>query len=203
MDRRTALVVEAVTAATGRYLDAVTTLAAAVGATDTLTTTRFAQMTAPLHKRRLAGATSVALLVPATDEEIPAVAAAVALARRRRPHAAPVGRRPRARVRGAQRAARRVDDGRRSASTAPRHRPRPPRSTRPAGPTRRPSPTRTTCSATEGLPPEQRQLSFVLTAPVHGPAGADGRRPFLGWVLMGLRGQDFVTAALARPGRGW
>ncbi|GIJ55024.1 ATP-binding protein [Virgisporangium aurantiacum] len=201
MDRRTALVVEAVTAATGRYLDAVSTLAAAVGATDTLTTTRFAQMTAPLHKRRLPGATSVGLLVPATDEEIPTVER---LWRSRgsgdlrlqpagvgHEHAFVVLSVP---LDGSTMVGLGLDGTRSPAAAAALNEAR-----------------RADTAAVSdayhlirdlGLPPDQRQLSFVLTAPVQGPPDAEGRRPFLGWVLMGLRGQDFVTAALAQAGQG-
>ena len=201
MDRRTALVVEAVTAATGRYLDAVTTLAAAVGAADTLTTTRFAQMTAPLHKRRLAGATSVGLLVPATDEEIPTVerlwrsrgSADLTLqpAGVGHEHAFVVLSVP---LDGSTMAGLGLDGAGSPAAAAALNEAR-----------------RADTAAVsdayhlvrdEGLPPEQRQMSFVLTAPVQGPPNADGRRPFLGWVLMGLRGQDFITSALTQAGQG-
>ena len=41
-------------------------------------------------------------------------------------------------------------------------------------------------------------MSFSLTAPVYGTAAADGQRPFRGWVLMGLRGQNFIGATLDR-----
>jgi hypothetical protein len=47
------------------------------------------------------------------------------------------------------------------------------------------------------LPPDRQQLSFSLTAPVY---AADGR--FSGWVLMGVRGRDFITTTLTRVGQG-
>lgn len=46
------------------------------------------------------------------------------------------------------------------------------------------------------LPEAERQTSFVVTAPVV----KQGR--FLGWVLMGLRGQDFLGAILERAAEG-
>jgi diguanylate cyclase (GGDEF)-like protein/PAS domain S-box-containing protein len=52
----------------------------------------------------------------------------------------------------------------------------------------------------QGLPADQQQMSFILTAPVFGAADGTGRRPFQGWVLMGLRGRDFIAETLGRPG---
>ncbi|MDP9795036.1 signal transduction histidine kinase [Catenuloplanes nepalensis] len=46
---------------------------------------------------------------------------------------------------------------------------------------------------------EMRQLSFVVTAPVFS-APEPGVREFAGWVLMGLRGSDFLTGALDTGG---
>jgi signal transduction histidine kinase len=201
LDRRTALVVEAVGAATGRYLDTVTTLAAGVGAVDTLTATRFAQMVQPLHDLRLAGATSISLLVPAADEEITDVQRlwrsrgvtdlTLAPAGVGHEHAFVVLSVP---LDGSAQTGLGLDGTGSPAAAAALNE------------------ARRADSATvsdayhlirdQRLPPDRRQLSFVLTAPVHGPAGADGRRPFLGWITMGLRGQDFVTAALARAGQG-
>ena len=42
------------------------------------------------------------------------------------------------------------------------------------------------------LPPEERQTSFSMTAPVAGPDGE-----LLGWVLLGIRGQDFMGGVLS------
>ncbi|WP_309647696.1 ATP-binding protein [Nocardioides sp.] len=46
----------------------------------------------------------------------------------------------------------------------------------------------------QSLPPEERQTSFSMTAPVL-RAGVDGDR-LLGWVLLGIRGQDFMGSVL-------
>ncbi|GIJ67128.1 hypothetical protein Voc01_020450 [Virgisporangium ochraceum] len=201
VDRRTTLVADAVTAATGRYLDTITTLAASVGATDTLTTTRFSRMVEPLNYQRLAGATSIGFLVPAADEEIPAVQAlwrsrgaadlTLAPVGTGHEHAFVVLSVP---LDGSTQSGLGLDGTGSPAAAAALN------EARRAG-------TATVSDAyhllrDRQLPPEQRQLSFVLTAPVHGPVAADGRRPFLGWVLMGLRGQDFVTTALAGAGQG-
>jgi signal transduction histidine kinase/CHASE1-domain containing sensor protein len=52
-----------------------------------------------------------------------------------------------------------------------------------------------------GVPSEGRQLSFVVTAPVLTP-NATGVREVAGWVLMGLRGRDFLTGALRNDSAG-
>lgn len=199
IDRRTVLLAEAVTAATGRYLDTVTTLAASVGATDELTSARFSQMVEPLQHLRLAGATSIAFLVPATDEEIPAVQRlwrsrgsnlTLAPAGAGHEHAFVVLSVP---LDGSAQTGLGLDGTASPAAASALN------EARRAG-------TATVSDAyhlirDQDLPPDQRQLSFVLTAPVYGPAGADGRQPFLGWVNLGLRGQDFVTTALDMAGQ--
>jgi PAS domain S-box-containing protein len=46
------------------------------------------------------------------------------------------------------------------------------------------------------LPADQQQLSFLLAAPVRASAAADAA--VLGWVVIGLRGQDFVRRTLSQ-----
>ncbi|GAA2697480.1 ATP-binding protein [Actinoplanes palleronii] len=195
--RRTSLVVEAVSGETRRYVDTLRTVAAAAGAFTTLTASKFAQATQPLEQMRLAGATSIVFLVPVTDAELTSVQA---LWRSRgvpgltllpsgaaRQHIFSVLNNP-------------LD-----AMTTPRSG---------VDITQAPAPTQALAEARrtgqvtistpyqliidQGLPPERRQPSFSLTAPVHGPPDAQGDRPFLGWVLMGVRGRDFVGATLDR-----
>jgi hypothetical protein len=67
--RRTTLVAEAVSSETGRYVDTLRLVAAATGSYVTLTASKFAQATQPLGQMRLAGATSIVFLIPATDAE--------------------------------------------------------------------------------------------------------------------------------------
>ncbi|WP_153054432.1 ATP-binding protein [Planomonospora sphaerica] len=195
IDQRTALVTEVVKAETGRYVDTLRTVAAAAGAFTPLTKAAFTQAVTPLEQTRLAGATSIAFMVPATDEQIPAVQA-------------------RWRSRGASGL---VLDAKGSGhehvfsifshpldgSTAPATGID---ATQAAAPAHALTESRRSGQVTVSdtyqlirdthLPASQRQLSFVLTAPVYGPAAVDGRRPFVGWVLMGLRGQDFIGATL-------
>ncbi|MFI5953702.1 ATP-binding protein [Cryptosporangium sp. NPDC051539] len=192
MDGRTDLTTAAVRTEIDRYLDQMRTLAAALGAQEVLTAATFARMTAPLKPMGLSGATSVVFLVPVPDA---GVAAAQTEWRRRgatglviKPH----GTGPHVvgvlatRLDGQTAvAAQGVDITRAPAPYAA------------AADARRRG--TVTVSDTyqlivdQQLPAAKRQYSFVLTAPVTG-AGGD----FRGWVMMGLRGQDFARATLSR-----
>ncbi len=197
LQRRARLVAEAVTAESRRYEDALVTVAAAAGAFEPLTATKFTQVTASLEQMRLAGVTSVAYLVAARDDEIATVQA-------------------RWRDRGVP------DLALRPVGTGKEHifsvliqsldglpSPRPGIDATQSGPASRAltEARRTGRTAVsdpyqliidQQLPAAQRQMSFIVTVPVYGPADAYGRREFRGWVLMGLRGQDFIGAALTR-----
>ena len=48
------------------------------------------------------------------------------------------------------------------------------------------------------LPTTQRQLSFVLAAPVRAGGVQPGTPEVLGWVVMSLRGRDFITTTLQK-----
>jgi signal transduction histidine kinase/CHASE1-domain containing sensor protein len=195
--RRTALVAEAVSSETGRYVDTLRTVAAATGAFTTLTASKFAEATQPLKQMRLAGATSIAFLIPATDAEL---SSAQRLWRSRGTPGLTL-----------------VPAGATSQHIfSVFYLPMDGAITPPLGidVTPAPAPTQAMNEARRtgqvaistayqlivdrNLPPERRQPSFSLTAPVRGPPDARGNRPFLGWVLMGLRGQDFVGATLDR-----
>jgi diguanylate cyclase (GGDEF)-like protein len=52
------------------------------------------------------------------------------------------------------------------------------------------------------LPAAEQQLSFVLAAPVKGGLGTPDEGVFRGWVMMGMRGGDFMTEALRNTARG-
>lgn len=52
----------------------------------------------------------------------------------------------------------------------------------------------------QDLPAADRQTSFSMTAPVWGTAGAG--RELRGWVIMGIRGQDFVGTVLRQAAQG-
>lgn len=197
----TTLAAEAVVAEARRYVDTVQTVAAAVGAVDNLTAAKFAQVTRPLQTIGLAGAASIGFLVPATDDQIGAVQA-------------------RWRARGVPDLVLDAQGDAREHIFTTFYESldgiAPPMlgtdlSQSPA-PTRALDEARRTGGVTvsdtyqllrdRNLPPDKRQLSFVLAAPVYAVGSADDSRPFRGWVLMGLRGQDFIGVALSRIARG-
>jgi signal transduction histidine kinase/CHASE1-domain containing sensor protein len=200
MNRRATLVTDAVAAESGRYADALRLLAAGLGAHERLTKPEFDQTTRALQDMRLAGATSIALMVTATDEQIPRVQEfwrrrgvpdlVLDAKGRGKEHIFSVFSRP---LDGSTRPAIGID-----ASQAAE-------SARALAVARRSG--QVTVSDTyrlirdRYLPPERRQLSFVLTAPVYGQAEG-ARRPFIGWVLMGVRGRDFIDATLRRTAQG-
>ncbi|GII19831.1 ATP-binding protein [Planomonospora parontospora] len=200
LDRRATLITDAVAAESGRYADALRLLAAALGSHERLTKPEFDQTTRVLEDMRLAGATSIALMVPATDEQIPRVQEfwrrrgvpdlVLNAEGREREHVFSVLSRS---LDGSTRTATGID-----ASQAAE-------SARALAVARRSG--QVTVSDTyllirdRHLPPERRQLSFVLTAPVYGRVEGD-RRPFVGWVLMGVRGRDFIDATLRRTTQG-
>lgn len=192
LERRTSAAADAVTSEAGRYVDTLRTVAASLGAFEPLTAAKFAAVVRPLSDMGLAGATSIAFLVPAAETDI---AATQALWRTRgvpqlelqprgsgREHMFAVFSVP---LDGTSRPRYGID-----ASQAP-------------APAQALAEARRTGRVAispayqliidRDLPAEQRQLSFSLTAPVH---AADGG--FRGWVLMGLRGRDFIAAILDR-----
>lgn len=193
MDRHTAAAAAAVQAETRRYVDTLRTAAAAVGAQQELTATEYATLTAPLHQLRLAGATSIVLVVPATDGEVSRVqrtwrdrgATDLTLTPRGTgQHAFSVlaaslnggaGQTGLDLMQAAAPAAA-LAESRRSGQVA--------------------------VSDTyqllvdRDLAPERRQNSFVLTAPIYQGVG----QSFLGWLLLGIHGQDFMGGTLRAAG---
>jgi PAS domain S-box-containing protein len=200
LQRRASQVTAAVQAEVNRYLDALSTTAAAAGAHDTLTNAKFQQLSAPLAGMRLSGATSVGFLVPAAEDRI---AATEQLWRDRgaadlrlRPvgsgeHIFPVM----VRVLDALLAPRAGIDATQS---------RPLWDTlRAARETGRPAVSEPySLVVDQDLPPSQRQLSFTLAAPVYGLPGPEGAREFQGWVTMGLRSRNFLGTVLPALGDG-
>jgi PAS domain S-box-containing protein len=195
MDRRTAAAAAAVQAETRRYVDTLLTTAAAVGAQQTLTASEYATLTAPLHSMRLAGATSIALIVPATDGEIPRVErtwrdrgmpdlrlhpqgagdhafSVLAAALDGTPAQAGLDVMQAAAPAAALAEARRS----RQVSVSPTYQ----------------------LLVDRSRPAAERQNSFVLAAPVYQGVG----QTFLGWLLFGVRGQDFMGATLQAAGTG-
>ncbi|MDP9794178.1 PAS domain S-box-containing protein [Catenuloplanes nepalensis] len=195
LQRRASVVTARVAAEARRYTDSVSMAAAALGWRETLTAKSFAEVAEPIARMRLPGASSVVFLAAADSD---GVNAAQRLWRSRgatdlvlTPAATggehlfsifsqPLDDAPPARTGvdlaqapAPSHALREARDGRRIIVSDAYH-----------------------LLRDRSVPAAARQLSFVVTAPVLAPAGADGRRAFRGWVLMGLRGQDFIGVAL-------
>ncbi|MEV0128645.1 ATP-binding protein [Dactylosporangium sp. NPDC050688] len=197
LDRKVSAIAADIAHETGRYVDTLRTVVAAAGAFEPLTAEKFGQAAEPLRRMGLAGATSIGFLVPAQDGDVERVQA---LWRQRGvPDLAlePKGPGPAHIFSIFSEPFDDTTGGTLGVDV-----------TQAATPTRALAESRRTGEATvsdtyllirdQGLPEDQRQQSFVLTAPVYGTAAPGAARPFLGWVMMGLRGQDFIAAAVRR-----
>jgi signal transduction histidine kinase len=201
MERRATTARDAVTVETTRYVNAVEDVAASLGAQADLRTADFQDITAPLADQRLHGAVGIGFVVPATDDRIAATQTYW-----RGQGAEDLLLRP-------------VGTGRvhlfdvfgRSLDGAPRMRPGLDLSQLAAPSLALQEARRAGVVAVSstylllgdrGLPSDRQHLAFILAAPVYGPNGADGYRPFRGWVLMGLRGQDFIEETLRSTTQG-
>jgi signal transduction histidine kinase len=197
MDQRAQAVDNATSAETRRYTDTISDLAAAVGAQSELSAADFATLTSRTSRERLPGASGVLLVVPARSDEVGSVQA---LWRSRgntdltlQPHGGDSG------------------TGEHLFSVlnhpldgTPPHTGRD--MTAAIEPTRALHLARSTGQVTASgtyillkdrqLPADQQQSSFVLAAPVYGGQGTPDAAQFRGWIMMGLRGGDFITETL-------
>jgi signal transduction histidine kinase len=184
-----------------RYLDSLRTVAAALGTHTTLTYDDFAATTAPMHEAGLVGATSVAFVAAADDARVAAVQQywrerGVANLELRpegtgREHLFSIFSRP---LDGTAPRPAGTDVSQLAEPTAALN------EARRAG---RPAVSDTYVLLRDrALPPDRRQLSFVLTAPAYGAPGPGGQQEFKGWVVLGLRGQDFAGGVLTRATHG-
>jgi signal transduction histidine kinase len=199
LTQQTMIVSQVVSAEVRRYSTSLTDLAAAVGAQARLEASEFTAITAPVDRDRLPGATGVALVVPSTTAEIPAVQAlwrgrgATGLKLAPAPgdqHMFVVLSRA---IDGTS-----SDPGRDLAATQ-----EPVDAMRAARDSHEVATSRTYRLLRDaGLPAGQQQLSFVLTAPVYAtsPAAPDNGR-FRGWLTMGLRGGDFLRSTIGLVAR--
>ena len=196
MDQRTAVARAAVLTETGRYLALIEAVAAGISTGDRFTGAAFTTAVAPLGNAGLLGATSVAFVVPAAAGEIPA-----AQSRWRSRGAAGLVLSPQpGAVRhfftvftrslgdsAAPSAGLDVAASRQGSSALIESR----RTGRPA------VSDVYVLLADRGLAPADQQLSFIFAAPVTA-AGGD----FLGWVALGVHGQDFLGAVLSTASQG-
>ena len=198
LDQRTTMVAQTLSAEMRRYSTSLLDLAAAVGAQADLVTREFEAITAATDRQRLPGATGVALVVPATTEQVPRVQAAW-----RRAGSPGLLLRP---VPGSATGhlfvvlSRAIDgsptsDGQDLAAS--------PEAAAALGRAREGHQVAVSAGyrllQDAAVPAEEQQVGFVLAAPVYAtsPAAADAGR-FRGWMVMALRGGDFLRDAIGR-----
>ena len=196
LERRASLVTQAVQSEVDRYEDALALVAAAAGSTPELTREQFDASVAPLQRMGLAGATSIVFFSPPVgDDEV------ASLQRRwRRLGATGLTLVPAAGLdehvfsvmRQSLDGSERVPPGLDIAAA-----PAPYAAMQEAAAQDRTSITPPyTLLIDSDLPAEERQTSFSITVPVR--HGGDLR----GWVLMGIRGQDFAGGVMTRAAQG-
>ena len=201
LDGRAALAEAAVDTEVHRYLDALRTVAGALGGYDDLTYDQFQATTAPLRDAGLVGASSVVMVVSVADGD---VSATEAYWRQRgapelefkaqgtgHEHLLTVFARP---LDAQPSSAPGMDVSQSAEPTAALNESR--RSGEPS------VSDAYVLLRDRGLRIEEQQLSFILTAPVYGLPDVAGQRAFRGWVLMGLRGHDFIGGVLDEAAQG-
>jgi diguanylate cyclase (GGDEF)-like protein len=200
MDHYIADISEVIVDQVSHYGDALTDLAAGISSQDRFTNTDFNAMTAALNPVRLPGASGVAFVVPASDEQIPDTEAywrsrgAVGLSLYKT--GADVRHKfvifSRSFTGSAQNPGRDL-------SAQPE--------TEDALRIARETGAFTLSRAhvllrDRILPPDQQQMSFTLAVPVYGRPGTARAGIVLGWVTMGVRGGDFLTQVLHSESQG-
>ncbi|BBH70059.1 hypothetical protein ACTI_67440 [Actinoplanes sp. OR16] len=194
-DQQSARVAEAVTDEVRRYSDYLTSLAASVGAQQTLEAGEFAAIAAPIDRANLPGVTGVAYVVAATPAQTAQVQAYwrahgadglvlqpgdtdrgqhlfIVLGRSSDARPTPVGRDLTATPAAAS-AMRAAQQRRTLIMSATYH-----------------------LIKDRALPAEQQQASFALAAAIHATAPAQDAGEFRGWLLLGLRAGDFLRATV-------
>ncbi len=197
MDRRTELVQRGIASETARYLESMQTVAAGLGSQTTLTHEDFLVATAPLKDIHLAGASSISYLVPATNDQIPAVQQFWRDRGVEGLTLTPQGNAPEHLFAVLSQSL----DGR-SKTTVGIDASQSPTPTAALNESRRSGKPAVTDAyqllTDRSLPEDQRQMSFALTVPVYGPDANGVTNVFKGWVTMGLRGQDFLGSILSQ-----
>lgn len=200
MDRRVEVIESAVTAEMLRYVETSGDLAAGIGAQSELSAARFTALTANLDRYRLPGASGASLVVPATTREIPQVQRewrgrgnkelVLAPVEAKYEHLFVVLNRP---LDGTP-----VQTGRDlSEALEP---------TEAMAASRRFRKVVASASYVllkdRGLEESQQQQSFVLAAPIIGGVGTPREGVFQGWLLMGMRGHDFIGETMLQSAQG-
>jgi diguanylate cyclase (GGDEF)-like protein len=194
MNQRADAVDTAVSSQLARYVATASDLAIAVGVQSNLTASDFGSLTSGLTRERLPGVSGVALVVAASDSQLPRVQQQWRTAGNQQLSLAPAGlggehffivlghpldRTP---VTTGQDLSRIAEPSQALLSSR--------------------SSQQVTASATfvllkdRQLPASRQQLSFVLAAPIHGGAGTPDAGKFRGWLVIGLRGADFIEETM-------
>jgi diguanylate cyclase (GGDEF)-like protein len=194
MDQHADKVAREVTGETARYRDTLSDVAAAVGAQSDFIAGDFTEITSRLTRERLPGATAVAFAVSAVDDQVPRIEAVwrergasgltlntVGAAREHMfvIFTRPLDGAPSAPGRDLSQAPQAVEALRMSRASA-----------------------QVTASSTyvllkdRALPAAEQQMSFVLAVPVFGGIGTGDTGRFRGWIVMGMRGGDFMQETL-------
>lgn len=196
MDQRTAVALEGIQGETGRYAALMRAVAAGLGTNTRLTADDFAAATAPLKDAGLVGATSVAFVVPAAPGR---VAATQALWRSRgaaglvlQPKGTPEEHYFSVFQRGLNPGGRASKLGI-DVSAAPEPVDALVAARRDGGATVSDA---YVLLRDRDIPAEQQQKSFLFVAPVYEAAA------FVGWLALGVRGQDFLGGIFATASQG-
>ncbi len=194
LDGRTDAVRTAVTTETLRYVNALRDVSAAVGAQQDLTAADYSAITLPISRDRLSGATGISLVVPSTSDQI------AALQRRWRGQGSTgLHLRPADTATGVHRfvvLSRSLDPQTTILGVDITESPESVEAMDLARSTGQVAASRTYVLLRDrNLPRDQQQLSFIMTIPVHAGVGAGA---FRGWLVMGVRGRDFLGQALHR-----
>ncbi|WP_250002988.1 ATP-binding protein [Actinoplanes sp. M2I2] len=195
LKQRTAIVAQAITAEVDRYATSMADLAAAVGSHSQLQTAEFDAIATAVDRDRLPGATGLALIVPVAHSEVDEVQDRWRKLGSPNLLVSPTGE-------GTHRIAvlnKTLDDTGSSAGMDISGSAQAVEAMDIATRDRRVTVSRTyRLLKDSSLPPERRQLGFVFVAPVFAssPTAADAGR-FRGWLVLGTRGGDFLSEAVA------
>ncbi len=195
MDRRTALAQASVTTEVRRYLDALSTVAAGVGSHDRLTADTFQSLTAPLTNENLVGVASIGFVVPVPEGQV-----TTTQAHWRAAGAPDLTFQPKSQGEHLFAVFVRSLDGSQLATPGVdiSQFPEPAAAYAQARLTGRPAVSDTYVLVRDRtLPAADQQLSFVLAAAVYPASGVPGGQTLRGWVVMGLRGQTFLTGTVS------
>jgi diguanylate cyclase (GGDEF)-like protein len=200
MDQYADEVSRAVTGEASRYRDTLSDVAAAVGAQSNFTASDFIAITSRLNRQRLPGAAGIAFAVSADDHQVAGVQASwralgapglvLAPAGTADEHMFLIFSRP-------------LDDTAAVTGRDLSQTPEPADALRTSRASREVTASHTYILLKDrALASNVQQMSFVLAAPVYGALGTPDAGRFRGWMVMAMRGGDFMEETLRSQSRG-